>query len=144
METVQMGKVLVAAKLENLEDLFRAGRGEIAPDHVRNVDVADALVDTGATTLLLPRKLIQQLGLVQFQTRPSRSLGGPVAIPMVSSVRLTVQGRQCHLDVGEINDEFPVLIGQIPLEMLDWVVDAKNRRLVGNPEHGGQQMLEVL
>jgi predicted aspartyl protease len=144
METLPMGKVLVSAKIENLDDLFRAGRDEITQDKIRNVAVSDALVDTGATTLLLPRKLIQQLGLIQFHIRPSRSVGGPVTIPMFSAVRLTVQGRQCHLDVGEINDEFPVLIGQVPLGMLDWVVDSKNRRLIGNPEHGGEQMLEVL
>jgi hypothetical protein len=47
------------------------------------------------------------------------------------------------VDVGEIPDQFPVLIGQVPLELLDWVVDTKNRRLIGNPEHGGQQMIDV-
>jgi hypothetical protein len=35
------------------------------------------------------------------------------------------------------------LIGQIPLEALDWVVDAKGMRLIGNPEHGGQHMAEA-
>ena len=37
----------------------------------------------------------------------------------------------------------PVLIGQIPLELLDWVVDPKGQRLIGNPEHGGEQIMEV-
>jgi predicted aspartyl protease len=143
METVPMGKVLVTAKIENPDDLFRAARGEISRDQVRAASVPNALVDTGATTLLLPRKLIEQLGLIQFQTRPARSLGGPITIPMYSAVRLTLQGRECHLDVGEIQDDFPVIIGQIPLEMLDWVVDPKNQRLIGNPDHGGEQMLEV-
>jgi hypothetical protein len=54
------------------------------------------------------------------------------------AVRLTIQDRDCIVDVGEIGDEYPVLIGQIPLEALDWVVDTKGQRLIGNPEHGGE------
>ena len=64
-------------------------------------------------------------------------------LPIYSSVRLTVQDRDCTLDVGEIGDEFPVLIGQVPLELLDWVVDPRGQRLIGNPEHGGEQMMDV-
>jgi len=44
----------------------------------------------------------------------------------------------------EVPDEVPALIGQIPLEMLDFVIDPQSRRLIGNPAHGGEQMLEVL
>jgi hypothetical protein len=62
---------------------------------------------------------------------------------MCRAVRLTVQGRDCAIDVGEIGDEFPVLIGQLPLEHLDWVVDPKGQRLIGNPEHGGEHVIEV-
>jgi len=36
----------------------------------------------------------------------------------------------------------PNLLGQIPLEYLDFVVDSKNRKLIPNPEHGGEQMTE--
>lgn len=143
MGTETMGKVVVAAKIENLDDLFRAEKGEITSDQVRRVDVADALVDTGATGLLLPKKLIQQLGLRPFRVRSSRGLGGLLGIQIYNAVRLTIQGRDCQLDVGEISDEFPVLIGQIPLEMLDWVVDPVGQKLIGNPEHGGQHVMEI-
>ena len=70
-------------------------------------------------------------------------MGGTVPLPMYRAVRLTIQGRDCAIDVGEIGDEFPVLIGQIPLELLDWVVDPKGQRLIGNPEHGGEHIMEV-
>jgi hypothetical protein len=43
------------------------------------------------------------------------------------------------VDVGE---NVPNLVGQIPLEYLDFVVDSKKRKLIPNPEHGGQQMSE--
>ncbi|MBI3409902.1 MAG: retropepsin-like domain-containing protein [Planctomycetes bacterium] len=138
-----MGKVLVSARIENLDDLFRVEKGAITADQVRRVEVADALVDTDATGLLLPKKLIQQLGLRPFRVRSSRGLGGSLDIQIYNAVRLTIQGRDCQLDVGEIGDEFPVLIGQIPLEMLDWVVDPVGQKLIGNPEHGGQHVVEI-
>jgi hypothetical protein len=59
------------------------------------------------------------------------------------AVRLTVQDRDCTVDVLEVPDSVPVLIGQVALEVLDFVVDLPNRRLIGNPAHGGQQMFEV-
>jgi hypothetical protein len=36
-----------------------------------------------------------------------------------------------------------VLIGQVPLELLDFVVDPRAQKLIGNPAHGGEQMLEM-
>jgi hypothetical protein len=58
-------------------------------------------------------------------------------------VRLIVQGRECTLDVVEIPDDCPVLIGQVPLEIPDFVVDPVHQRLTGNPEHGGEQMADL-
>jgi len=143
METALMGKVIVTARIENLEDLFDAEKGLISPDAVRSVEVHDALVDTGATGLLLPKSLIASLGLRPLRIRQARGLGGTVPMPTYRAVRLTIQGRDCAIDVGEIGDEFPVLIGQVPLELLDWVVDPNGQRLIGNPEHGGEQIMEV-
>lgn len=138
-----MGKVLTAAKLENLVDVELRERGTIPPDQVRTIEVTDALVDTGAMTLLMPKRLIDQLGLRFFRTRPARGIGGDVQMNLYGSVRLTINGRDCALDVGEIGDHFPVIIGQIPLEALDWVVDPVGQRLIGNPAHGGEFLIEA-
>jgi predicted aspartyl protease len=143
METATMGKVLVAARLENLEDVYKAAQGTLPAEQVRAVEVTDALVDTGATGLLVPSRLIAQLGLSTLRTRPARTIAGSVAVPMYRAVRLTVQGRDCISDVGEIADGFSVVIGQVPLELMDWVVDLKGQRLIGNPEHGGEQMIDI-
>ena len=144
METATMGRVLVAARLENLEDVYKADQGALPAAPVRAVDVTDALIDTGATGLLVPRRLIAQLGLSVLRTRPARTIAGHIDVPIYRAVRLTVQGRDCISDVGEIGDEFPVIIGQVPLELMDWVVDPKRQRLIGNPEHGGEQMIDIL
>lgn len=143
METATMGKVVVAARLENLEDVYRAAQGALPVDQVRAVNVTDALIDTGATGLLVPRSLIAQLGLSQLRTRQARTIAGNLPVPMYRAVRLTVLGRDCISDVGEIADGFPVVIGQVPLELMDWVVDPKGQRRIGNPEHGGEQMIEA-
>jgi predicted aspartyl protease len=128
----------VTAKIENLADVFFAEKGLLPAEQVRRLEVQDAVVESGATTLLLPKRMITALGLKPLRTRRSRGLGGEFLLPVYGTVRLTIQGRDCPLDFGEISDEFPVLIGQIPLEALDWVVDTKGQRLVGNPEHGGE------
>jgi hypothetical protein len=52
-------------------------------------------------------------------------------------------GRDCTSDVTELPDDCPVLIGQIPLEALDFVVDPLAQRLIGNPAHGGEQIIEI-
>jgi predicted aspartyl protease len=143
MESPVMGKVLVSAKIENLEDVFAAERGALARDQVRSVEVHDALVDTGATMLSMPKRLIQQLGLKRYRTRRARTTAGPTDFPIFGTVLLTVQGRDCRVDVAEVPDDCPVLIGQVPLELLDWVVDPHGQRLVGNPEHGGEHMIDM-
>ncbi|NUQ65578.1 MAG: hypothetical protein HUU20_24175, partial [Pirellulales bacterium] len=48
------------------------------------------------------------------------------------AVRLTILGRSCTMDVIEVPDHVPALIGQIPLEHLDLVVDLRDRKLVPN------------
>ena len=58
-------------------------------------------------------------------------------------VALTVQGRDCVVEVAELPDDCPVLIGQVPLELLDFVVDPAGRRLIGNPDHGGEHMMDM-
>lgn len=143
MEQQTMGKVLVVAKIENLFDVENRERGLLDVDQVRTVQVEDALVDTGATGLLLPTKLIQQLGLRAYRNRPSRTIAGDTTLTMYTAVRLTVQGRDCISDVAEIPDEFSMVIGQVPLELMDFVVDPKGQRLIGNPVHGGEHMIEV-
>lgn len=143
MEIVTMGKVTVPAIIENLEDLLRVQRGELPSGEVRRVEVADALVDTGAVMLSVPKRMIKPLGVTPFRTRTMRTAGGTVQTTLYRAVQLTVQGREFTCDVAEIPDDCPVLIGQIPLEGLDFVVDPIEQRLIGNPEHGGEHMIDL-
>jgi len=143
METATMGKVLVTAIIENLEDLFAVKKGLMPADKVRRVEINDALVDTGATSLSMPPALIAQLGLEPLRERRARTSAGTVNVRVYGTVRLTIQGRDCPCDVTEVSDDCPVLIGQVPLELLDFVVDPVNQRLIGNPAHGGEHIIEL-
>jgi predicted aspartyl protease len=143
IETDTMGRVVTEASIENLKDLWDAERGLRPCEEARRVDVDNALVDTGATLLSLPTRLIRQLGLnEQYRKRVTSSVGIAEA-GVYDAVRLTIRGRSCTMDVMEVPDDVPVLIGQLPLEHLDFVIDPRSRTLVGNPAHGGEHMYEL-
>ena len=138
-----MGRVLTEATIENFEDLYAVKRGALRDDQVRRVVVRDALVDTGATVLSLPTRLIRQLGLDKRGTKRVTTSKGVCDADKYDAVRLTIQGRDCLVDVLEVPDNVPVLVGQIPLENLDLVVDPRGGKLIGNPEHGREHMFEM-
>jgi hypothetical protein len=86
--------------------------------------------------------MIEQLGLLPIGSRRLRTANGYVERISYGGVRLTIQERDIFCEVTELPDDCPVLIGQIPLEGLDFVVDPLGRRLIGNPAHGGEWMHE--
>ena len=139
-----MGKVIVSATIENVVDVYNVRTGKLAADQLRRVEVTDAMVDTGATTPSLPKRLVAQLGLLPLRERVARTAGGLTKLQVYGAARVVVQGRECTCDVIELADECPPVIGQAPLELLDFVVDPQGQRLVGNPDHGGEQMVDVL
>ncbi|MEY2428350.1 MAG: hypothetical protein QOJ40_1235, partial [Verrucomicrobiota bacterium] len=96
----------------------------------------EALVDTGAVKFYLRSSVIQQLGLRLIGEIKSRTMSARSEVRKVfSPVSLEIQGRTGHFDVVEVPDSLPNIIGQIPLEDLDWVVDCRNQKLIANPEH---------
>jgi clan AA aspartic protease len=144
VEDDPLGRVTTTARIENLKDLWDAERGMIAERDVRRFDAVQALVDTGSTTLALPKRVIELLGLKKVGDRTTITTRGPSQVSMYEAVRLTIMDRKCVVEVMEVSDATPPLIGQIPLEMLDLVVNPGARTLTGNPEHGGEHVLELL
>ena len=143
MESETIGRVLTEATSESLKDLWAVEQGFKSAGQVHRVVVSDALVDTGATLLSLPTHLIKQLGLTEQYRKRVRSSIGVSEAAVYDTVRLTIQGRTCTMDVMEVPDDVPVLIGQLPLEHLDFVVDLRSRSLIGNPAHGGEHVYEL-
>ncbi len=138
-----MGRVVVEVMLENLEDVWAVRRGNLTADKVRRVVVSDALVDTGETLLSVPTRYIQALGLQAVSTKRVATSVGVAEATLYDTIRLTVLGRTCGMDVIEVPDSVPLLIGQIPLEHLDFTIDMRGHSLVGNPAHGGEHMYEL-
>jgi predicted aspartyl protease len=135
-----MGKVIVKIKLTNLKDTFlkEAGVRKARPRAVE----AEALVDTGATRLYLKPSVIKKLGLVRTDTVRSQTTNGEAIRYKYEPVELELMGRRENFDVIEVPENVPNLLGQVPLEVLDFVVDSKSQRLIPNPAHGGEQMTE--
>ena len=125
-----MGKVIVSAVVENLADLMGS-----KSEKPRRVHLNDVLIDGEAFGLLMPMNLIDQLGLEPLTCWNGASV--------YRAARLTVHGRDCILDVTASNDESHVTIGRPPLSLMDWVIDLEDRRLIGNPAHGGEEMIEA-
>ena len=142
METT-VGHVVTEVLIENLGDLSEVTRGVRRPEEVRRVPVREALVDTGATTLALPTRIIEQLGLRKVTEKRARSTRGVGPVSVYEAVRVTIQDRFCTVDVMEVPNDVPVLVGQFLLDLLDLVVDPQGRRLIGNPEHNGEHILEL-
>lgn len=71
-----MGKVLVTAKVENLKDLYLAEPGTISPSDFRQVEITDALIETGATAFSMPKRLIEELGRTPGRVRQALTSGG--------------------------------------------------------------------
>ena len=137
---IDMGRVVVTLKLRNYGDELLAESATPARPP-REIEV-EALVGTGATLLSLKPSVIKALGLKQVDTLRSRTANGICQRACYAVVRLDLMGRHGFFDVVEVPEDVPNLLGQIPLERLDLVVDPGRRRLIGNPEHGGEQMIE--
>ena len=131
-----MGKVIEQIKVQNWGDIELVAAGA-RTEPPRSIDT-EALVDTGAGMFYLQRKIVKQLGLRPIDRVRSRTMSNRIEQRRVCSpVELRLAGRTGVFRVVEIPDQLPNLIGQIPLEELDLVVDLRKRRVVPNPEHPG-------
>ena len=124
-----MGEIVAKVELENPGDRALAQRGYGRESGIRRSSV-DAVVDTGAVMLVLPRNVVERLGLETQRTavvtyaderRGERPLAGPV------TVRIGNRSMNTDCVVGPPSSE--PLIGQIVLEALDLIADCANRTL---------------
>ena len=131
-------------KLTNSYDEDRVQTGDWQPEQVRSIEI-EALVDTGATMLILPADVVNRLGLKEQGRRKVRyANGSEEEIPWVGGVRLTVLGREMVASALVVPAGTIALIGQIPLEELDLIVDAKSRALKVNPASPDIPRLDLL
>ena len=101
-------------KLTNTVDLANARAGLIPPEQVRTVEV-EALVDTGATALVLPEDVVAALGLPELRRVRTGTADGSVRmVPFVGDLRLELLGREMTCEALVMPAGTTPLIGQIP------------------------------
>ena len=127
-----MGKVVEKVKLTSLFE----------PE--KSVEVK-AVIDTGATMLVLPQDVIEELGLRKIGERRVRYANNQIQIkPVYRGVILELKGRDGIFDVlGEVEGSEP-LVGQIVLEALDLIVDPITKTVIPNPRSPDMPMTEIL
>lgn len=120
-------------KLFNSVDQGNASRGTIRPEQIRTLEI-EALVDTGAVSLALPADVVSTLGLREIDRRMFKLADGTLReFPIVSELYIEILGRGMACDALVVPAGNQALIGQIPLEGLDLVVDPRSRDVTVNP-----------
>ena len=130
-------------ELKNLKDLHLAEAGVISSADIRQLTVENALVDTGATGLCLPKSLVEQLGLSPLRTTRAQTANGIAERTIYSEVQYTVLERSDSITVTDLPEDAPVLVGHMILEALDLCVDIENG-LIYNPAHDGEWTIKIL
>jgi clan AA aspartic protease len=133
-----MGDVHAELRLVNAGDRVKFRDGLIGEQAIRHTKVR-ALVDTGARTLVISEAIRQELGLMFDGTRNVVLADGtrkiyPVTEPLY--ILWTNRATSCHALV--IPNAPAVLLGVIPLEDMDLLVDPVRQELAG--AHGDEPL----
>lgn len=127
-----MGKVIEKVNVTNLFDT------------TKSIEI-EAVIDTGATMVVLPQNIVNELGLKKIREVKVKYANNKTESKSVYGVvTLEIKGRTGNFDVlAEVEGSQP-LIGQVVLEILDLVVDPRTRKLIPNPASPETPMVEIL
>lgn len=136
-------KIIQKVHLQNTMDAGAAQAGKLPKTKIRQVEVG-LLVDTGAAMLCLTREVIEKLGLHKLHDRTVITGNGLAKRAVYEPVRIQILDREADLNVMEIPAGTPMLLGYLPLEVLDLYPNPKKRVLEGNPEYDGKMVTDLL
>ena len=125
-----MGNVYAEITVKNALDVGLARAGHIAEQDIRALTLT-AIVDTGATTLVINEDTFRQLGVSVMETRYINVAGGgKVLCKVTEPVHIYWKDRSASVNAVVMPEGKP-LLGVIPLEFMDLIVDPVRRELVG-------------
>ena len=129
-----MGMVTANIELVNLEDKLMAKNKVIPDSSIRRISVS-ALVDSGAYFLAINENIKEQLGLVSLRKVPALANNTVVSLDMVGPIEVLFENRTATVDAMVLPGDAEVLLGAIPMEAMDVLVDPRRQKLIVNPEH---------
>jgi clan AA aspartic protease len=131
-----MGIVHAEITLKNAADVLDVQRGLKREDEVRSL-VVNAIVDTGAGTLVINEEVSRKLGLNVETVRQSTLADGTKHIyKQMQPVRVYYENRDSICRPTMVPGADEVLLGAIPMEDMDLIVDPTKEALVGR--HGDE------
>ena len=117
-----MGLVFVDIELSNARD-----------DALRPMTVR-AMVDSGALHLCLPQHVVTQLGLATLDQRTVTTADGAEhLVDYVGPLKIRFENRQCLTGALVLGDQ--PLLGAIPMEDMDVLIDPARQSLTVNPRN---------
>ena len=91
-----------------------------------------ALADTGAAYLCLPVEVAEELGIAELERREvALADGSRRLVPYAGPVEVRFGNRRCYVGAMLMGDE--VLLGAIPMEDMDLVIQPLTRSVTVNP-----------
>jgi clan AA aspartic protease len=136
-----MGEVRTEITLVNIGDQNDARRGYIPQEQVRRLTV-NAVVDTGAWTLVINEETREKLGLrIEETVENTVAGGGKVSGGITEYVEIRWQDRKTSCEAVVFPGEEEVLMGAYPLEGMDLMVHPRKQEVVG--AHGDKMRYVV-
>jgi clan AA aspartic protease len=134
MGTTEMGITYAEVELVSVEDLFLLRRNHISDDQVKRLKVL-ALVDSGASMMAVTESLKRLLDLPKVdEMQAELGDGSIVQLEVVGPVEVRFQNRRTIVNAMVVPDNGDVLLGAIPMQGLDVLIDPKQEQLIVNPE----------
>lgn len=126
-----MGTVFTEITLLNAADKSKIIEGQLKKEEARSITVK-AIVDTGAISLVINEETRQKLGLGIWGEKSALLANGQRVIAKETDpVAVQWKDRETACQALVIPDARVVLLGAIPLEGLDLMVDPVNQKLAG-------------
>ena len=136
-----MGLVYSEITLVNLEDKLNAKNGIIKEQDIRSMTVT-AMVDTGAGNLVIDEATREKLGLEKKGTQSGILADGARGLyDMAGPLEIWWKDRSFVLNTMVIPNASEILLGALPLEGMDLIVDPLGENLVG--AHGNEIVFRV-
>ena len=130
-----MGLIHAEIELINGEDLGLARRHYIGEEEVRRFNVT-ALVDTGAIMLCINENIQEYMQFPFFEKRRTQTADGRIIdCDVVGQVEVRFRNRGTTCRAMVLPSDSEVLLGAIPLEDMDVIIDAQRQELTVNPNH---------